>query len=162
MTNPSIIAMNEGWENGNGETLVGGADVSIPYFYLCGGMTGIPQFNFPAFDAAAAKTRGWGMNICNPAELENERERAECMANETGENEGDEWENCLQRDLPIVWDKNCVGVICIDGWEHSQGARLETYVANAMGKPLYKLLDFGLLVIDSRRKALEAAGVLDG
>lgn len=161
MTTPNVIAMWEEWANNGGTLTVGGADITQPYFYLAGGMTGIPQFNFPAFHTAAAKLREWGYNVVNPAELDDEIERAKAETSEDGYSTLAGWANCLKRDLPFVWDDKCVGVICIDGWEHSGGARLETYVANAMKKPLFAIVDEGLIVIPSRKKAIEAAGVDD-
>ena len=36
------------------------------HVYLAGPMTGIAEFNFPAFDAAAAKLRDLGYVVFNP------------------------------------------------------------------------------------------------
>lgn len=38
--------------------------------YLAGPMSNIPQFNFPAFDDAAADLRARGWDIVSPAELD--------------------------------------------------------------------------------------------
>ena len=40
--------------------------------YVAGPMRGIPEFNFPAFFAAADKLRGDGFAVFNPAERDNE------------------------------------------------------------------------------------------
>lgn len=39
-----------------------------PYIYLCGPMTGLPEYNYPAFHAAAAELRAQGWRVVNPAE----------------------------------------------------------------------------------------------
>ena len=36
--------------------------------YIAGPMTGLPDFNYPAFNAAAAKLRALGLEVLNPAE----------------------------------------------------------------------------------------------
>lgn len=36
--------------------------------YLAGPMTGLPDFNYPAFHAAAAAWRAAGWTVANPAE----------------------------------------------------------------------------------------------
>lgn len=36
--------------------------------YIAGPMTGLPEFNFPAFHAAAAAWRAAGWDVANPAE----------------------------------------------------------------------------------------------
>ena len=36
--------------------------------YLAGPMTGLPEYNYPAFHAEAARLRGLGFHVENPAE----------------------------------------------------------------------------------------------
>lgn len=165
MPNPSMIAMLEEEEI----ALQGGADRSIEFEYLAGPMTGIPSNNFPAFNKAVKKLRDAGHNILNPAELGPEQERLAAIRSkdgtDRGEIYGDLWKNCLRRDIDIVMDPNCVGVICIDGWEHSRGAQVETYNAIKFDKPIRLMVEtdngFELVPIKSRRAALDAAGVED-
>lgn len=40
----------------------------MPRIYIAGPMTGLPEFNYPAFDAAAAAWRAKGWDVENPAE----------------------------------------------------------------------------------------------
>lgn len=43
----------------------------MPKVYIAGPMTGLPEFNFPAFNEAAAVWRVWGWEVANPAESHN-------------------------------------------------------------------------------------------
>ena len=40
----------------------------MPRIYLAGPMTGLPEFNYPAFHAEAARLRQLGYHVENPAE----------------------------------------------------------------------------------------------
>lgn len=40
----------------------------IKRIYLAGPMTGLPEFNYPAFHAEAARLRGLGYQVENPAD----------------------------------------------------------------------------------------------
>jgi hypothetical protein len=169
MPSPSLVAQLMEEEEALASTFIdGGADRAKPYFYLAGPMTNIPQFNFPAFDAAAKVLRDAGYNLVNPAELDEEIERKEAYESPDGSHTGlphvKTWRQCLRRDIDIVLDDNCVGMICLDGWEKSGGARMETYVATATGVPLYEYFydeDLGehMLVLVDRTEALREAGV---
>lgn len=119
---------------------------SEPYYYVAGPMTGIPAFNFPEFDRISGVLRDAGFNIISPAELDSPEAREKALASPdgAGNKEADsDWRDYLRRDVNIVMDENCIGVICIDGWERSKGARLETYVAEAFGKPIGRFIDWG-------------------
>lgn len=84
--------------------------------YLSGPMRGYPEFNYPAFHAAADKLRAAGFTVLNPADY---------GAAVT------DWVTCLRRDLHDVLDAEAVAVL--PGWEASQGATLETDVARRLG-----------------------------
>lgn len=43
----------------------------MPKVYIAGPMTGLPEFNYPAFNTAAAAWRVWGWEVANPAESHN-------------------------------------------------------------------------------------------
>jgi hypothetical protein len=56
--------------------------------YLAGPMRGVPLFNFPAFDAAAAALRKLGHTVFNPAERDNEHHGTDIsVGNLTGSEE---------------------------------------------------------------------------
>ena len=71
-------------------------------WYLAGPMSGIPQSNFPAFDAAAKHLRDLGHDIVSPAELDDEETRANSLANLPTKQT---WGDFLARDVKIVADQ---------------------------------------------------------
>ncbi len=106
-------------------------------------MTGIPQFNYPAFMAAAKIVRALGHEAINPAEVDDEETQAEAMASEDGmlvdgQTAGHTWGDLLARDVKLVADE-VDGVVLLPGWENSRGARLEAFVAVSVQKPIYEL-----------------------
>lgn len=107
--------------------------------YVAGPMTGLPQFNYPAFDAAAKDLRSRGHDVVSPAEMDDPEARALALASPDGdiaafENaSGKTWGDLLARDVKIVADE-VDGVAVLDGWERSRGARLEVFVARLTGK----------------------------
>lgn len=167
MPSPSLVAQLMEEEEALAATFIdGGADRAKPYFYLAGPMTNIPYLNFPAFDAAAKVLRDAGYNLVNPAELDEEIERKRAMESPTGASTQETWRRCLRRDIDIVLDDNCVGMICLPGWEQSGGARMETYVASSAGVDLYEYFhdeDLGehMLVLIDRREAIKDAGIVE-
>jgi hypothetical protein len=108
--------------------------------YVAGPMRGLPQFNFPAFDAAAEELRAEGWEVHNPAE--HDREMYPDMESWGG------WANGDASDCPgfslsdaMVWDLDKVihsdAIVLLPGWSSSQGATLEFEVARACGKDIY-------------------------
>lgn len=85
--------------------------------YLSGPMTGLPEFNFPAFHAAAAKIRAHGHDVFNPAES---------VVDASGT-----WEEFMRHDLKALCD--CDTIAILPGWATSRGAHLEVYVAHQLG-----------------------------
>jgi hypothetical protein len=128
--------------------------------YLAGPMRGIPEFNFPAFDEAAARGRAMGLEIISPAELD----RAHGL-NETG-HDGKVDDNGLSavcthefmasaawrdfkaivgrdpsdRTLRTEQNRGCDFVALLPGWENSRGARAEKAIAEWVG----------IMVLDAR------------
>lgn len=117
-------------------------DTTMKHYYLAGPMTGIPQHNIPAFDAAAKELRARGnMLITSPAELDLAEVREWAMKDPAGnaefirEKTGDTWGDFLGRDVKVVADV-VDGVIVLPGWAESRGAQLEVFVAQLCGKPI--------------------------
>lgn len=88
-----------------------------PYTYICGPMTGYPEFNHPEFNRVAKLLRAKGLLVVNPAELDKDL--------------GQPWDHYLRRDLVVIAKK--VGrVVLLSGWQNSNGATLERYVAEKL------------------------------
>lgn len=106
-------------------------------YYLAGPMTGIPQFNFPMFEAATRDLRARGYEIITPHELDSDTIKTEAMASNDGKLHdgkvgGETWGDLLSRDVKVVADE-VKGIILLPGWPKSKGARLECFVGLLCG-----------------------------
>lgn len=85
--------------------------------YVARPMTGIEDFNYPAFNAMADRLRTQGYEVENPADH--------------GIVEGAQWADYMAYDLTRL---GLCGVIALlPGWDLSQGARLEVMIAEHLG-----------------------------
>lgn len=115
-------------------------------WYLTGPMSNIPGFNFPAFDAAAAALRALGYDLIVPSEQDSPEMQAKARASPDGNmaaltasmSNHETWGDVLSRDVKIVADK-VDGLILMDGWEKSRGAKLEVFVGLLTGKRFKRL-----------------------
>lgn len=89
--------------------------------YVAGPMTGIADYNFPAFNAAAAMLRAKGWLVENPAE--------HSLA------DGLEWADYMAYDLTRLG--LCGAVYLLPGWENSKGATIEKDLACALGMTIH-------------------------
>lgn len=107
-------------------------------YYIAGPMSGIPAFNFPAFDSAAATLRRSGWEIIVPTELDSPEVRAIALESPDGNTAeflaktGVTWGELLSRDLKVILDE-AEGIVFLPDWEKSKGARLEAYAALSGG-----------------------------
>lgn len=103
--------------------------------YIAGPMTGLPDFNFPAFFEAEQGLRDQGWITVNPA-----REDLNEGYVELGPD--DEFITTDKFDLSTVllWDlkavADCKATYFLRGWEDSKGAKAEHALAVALGKPI--------------------------
>lgn len=88
--------------------------------YLSGPMTGLPEFNRPAFHAAAAQLRAAGFHVENPAE----NPHPECRS----------WQGYMR--IAVAQLAQCTHVALLPGWAESRGATVEVYLAEALGMPV--------------------------
>lgn len=85
--------------------------------YIAGPMTGLPDFNFPAFHAAAARLRALGFEVENPAE----NPPPACGS----------WLAYMRMAVTQVAKVDML--VLLPGWEKSNGARVEFNLAVGMG-----------------------------
>ena len=104
--------------------------------YIAGPMRGIPDFNFPAFDAAATRLRDLGYDVCNPADRDRQQHGVEVNASPTGDLEDIKHTGFSLREAlgyDVAWiAKHADAVAVLPGWEKSQGARAEVALAWAL------------------------------
>ena len=111
--------------------------------YLAGPMRGIPEFNFPAFHAAAKKLREQGYEVFSPAENDEKTHGTEFSKQFTTGDEkaaeavGFSLRQALGDDLAWIC-KNADGIALLPGWEKSRGVAAELATAKALGlKEIY-------------------------
>lgn len=86
--------------------------------YVAGPMTGLPEFNLPAFAEATARLNAKGYEAINPGRR-------------GGTIEGYVWSDYLRLGLADL--VTCEGVALLHGWWNSKGAQLEQRVALDLG-----------------------------
>lgn len=91
--------------------------------YIAGPMTGLPEYNLPAFATAAVELDALGYQAVNPG-------RRDVI-------DGYTWHDYLRDGLHMLLD--CDGVALLDGWENSRGAQLEVHVARSLTMPIRPL-----------------------
>lgn len=118
--------------------------------YLAGPMTGIKNFNFPAFHAAAKELRGMGHEVFSPAEKDEETHGVE-MFKGSGDPDkigGMDFKRVVLG-IDLAWIcANAQGIALMHGWETSTGAIAESAVANALNLPRFIQVEQGWLEIN--------------
>ena len=102
------------------------ADDTEDAVYLSGPMTGLPDFNRPAFHAAAAALRAQGYVVINPAEVDLGPDAT--------------WSDYMRIHLAEI-ARRVTQVFVLPGWEGSRGAQLEVHVARSLGLPVVPVPD---------------------
>lgn len=94
--------------------------------YVAGPMTGLPEFNYPAFREATERLVALGWAVEDPS----------TNVNPTP----DDYHGWLRAGLAQLI--TCQGVALLEGWEASGGARLEVNVAATLGMHVRPLNDW--------------------
>jgi hypothetical protein len=111
--------------------------------YIAGPMSGMADFNFPAFFEAERQLESLGYEVINPAHNDGATVQEALESAGTPDSPNKLWSYYMKRDLPHVMD---VDMLCVlPGWQKSKGATLEVTVARALGLPLMVLKNGNLV-----------------
>lgn len=97
--------------------------------YLAGPMTGMPEYNFPAFEAACKRLREMGHDVWSP----HEHDLSEGFNPKTDKAKA--LRHYMKHDIPALLDCDIIAVL--PGWEHSKGTRLEVHNAIECGMVVF-------------------------
>lgn len=93
--------------------------------YIAGPMTGLPDYNYPAFHAAADRLRDLGYHVENPAG--------------PGQVEGWGWLDYMRRALAQLI--TCDAVALLPDWHLSRGAQVEHDLARSLGLKVHTIAE---------------------
>ena len=94
--------------------------------YLSGPMSGLPEHNYPAFHAAAAKLRALGYQVENPAE----NPEPPCKS----------WAGYMR--LALAQLVRCEVTVRLPGWQKSRGAVIESSISRMLGMDVQDYASF--------------------
>lgn len=134
--------------------------------YVAGPMRGLPQFNFPAFDAAAAKLRTMGHEVFNPADHDRAQHGEAVNDSATGDladiaHTGFDLRTALAADLAWIAE-HADAIALLPGWQLSKGAQAEAALGRALGLLVEPLAVFTGGVIPPEPRAVEPVVVGTG
>jgi len=92
--------------------------------YIAGPMSGLPDYNYPAFFAAERDLIAAGFDTLNPARDEG---RDGCK----------EWADFMRASLRDLADAD--GIALLPGWQNSRGAAMEYRIGHDLGIPVQRL-----------------------
>lgn len=104
---------------------------NIQRVYVSGPMTGLPEYNYPAFNRAAQWLRDAGYDVENPAE----NPAPPCGT----------WVGYMR--LAVAQVARCDALYLLDGWQHSRGAWVEVSLA----RELELLIDYDRTLLIPRQ-----------
>lgn len=89
--------------------------MTISRIYLAGPMSGLPEMNYPAFNAEAARLRALGLMVENPAQNPKQ----------------DTWQDYMRAAIRQMM--TCTHVALLPGYAASRGAMIESNLAIELG-----------------------------
>jgi hypothetical protein len=95
--------------------------------YISGPMRGLPNHNFSAFDAAAARIRTAGWSPISPADLDREQGHSYDADSSAFV------KRAMQRDMAAIF--TCDQIAMLPGWRQSEGAVAEVALSCVIGMP---------------------------
>ena len=111
--------------------------------YIAGPMRGKPNWNYDAFNKAEAILKDNGWKVVNPATLDSNYQdtaNLDCSAEsfDPDNNLGHQDANrrIMKRDVDAICDE-CGAIYMLKGWQNSQGACAEFYLACSIGLDIY-------------------------
>lgn len=96
--------------------------------YVSGPMSYYPHHNMEAFREVCNQLREQGLFVNSPHEVE----APEDILIDSSEEE--KWQYFMRHDIALLLESK--SVVVLHGWECSRGARLEVYIAHALGMPV--------------------------
>ncbi len=119
--------------------------MNVTKVYIAGPMSGLPSFNYPAFNALAMYLRKQvlepgvkAFDVVSPAEFPDPHLDA-ILASPDGDPStlvgltGMTWGDYVARAVRTIADGGFNAIVVLPGWEKSRGARLETYIGHLAG-----------------------------
>jgi len=104
---------------------VAGGNMSDTVIYISGPMTGIPEFNYPAFEQMFQTLVSKGISVQSPHKVGN------APFNDPGE----AWLWYMKQSINMLL--SCNTILMLQGWENSKGAVLEKTIAENLKYPIY-------------------------
>lgn len=92
---------------------------SLDICYISGPMSGLPDNNYPAFFSAESELQK-SFKVLNPAR------------NKLDPGQRDTWTNWMRKALLLMLSEHTTHIALLPGWEYSDGAHAELYVARLL------------------------------
>ena len=96
--------------------------------YIAGPMSGMPEYNFPAFHDAEARLVAGGYEVRNPVHT------PPPPWLDDHSDDPDAWRYYMREAIRLLLEANAICLL--PGWEKSRGARLELRIALALKMPV--------------------------
>lgn len=110
--------------------------------YIAGPMRGLPNWNFPAFDAAEERWRAAGHIAFSPAQVDRALKYGPEQNTEVC---GVHLRHVINMDVACIMAADALALL--PGWENSKGTTVELALAQFLGLPIYCAVRMELLDI---------------